>query len=192
MARKSGLSFYRRKKRINSRQVKEVFSWIFVALLAVFIAAVLNYFMGMSTYVVGDSMEPTLYSSQRIFVDRVSYTMSKPKSGDVVVFLPNGNKNAHYYVKRVVAVPGDRVLIDGGMLFVNGEESDLIPAPISDAGIADHELTLGKGEYFCIGDNPGSSEDSRSSGIGPVEAEDIVGKVWFALAGEEGSTGFVK
>ena len=111
MAKTSGLSFYRRKKIISTGMVKEIFSWIFGIVAAVFIAAVLNYFWGMSTYVVGVSMEPALYNGQRIFVDRVTYTISKPKVDDVVVFLPNGNRNAHYYVKRVVAVPGDKVLI---------------------------------------------------------------------------------
>ncbi len=192
MAKKSGLSFYRRKKRINAGVIKEIFSWIFVTVLAVFLAAVLNYFMGMSTYVVGTSMEPTLYNGQRIFIDRLTYTLSKPKADDVVVFLPNGNRNAHYYVKRVVAVPGDKVWIDNGTLYVNGVECELIGVQISDAGIAANELTLGKGEYFCVGDSPGSSEDSRSAGIGPVESEDIIGKVWFALEEGEGVTGFVK
>ena len=192
MAKTGGLSFYRQKKFISAGLVKEITSWIFGIVAAVFIAAVLNYFCGMSTYVVGVSMEPTLYNGQRIFIDRVTYTVSKPKADDVVVFLPNGNRNAHYYVKRVVAVPGDKVLISEGNLYVNGEVCDLIAANIMEAGVAANELTLGKNEYFCIGDSPSSSEDSRSADIGPVHAEDMIGKVWFAIADGAGSTGFVK
>ena len=192
MAKTNGLSFYRRKKIISTGLVKEIFSWMFGIVAAVFIAAVLNYFWGMSTYVVGVSMEPTLYNGQRIFIDRVTYTVSKPKVDDVVVFLPNGNRNAHYYVKRVVAVPGDKVLISEGKLYVNGEVCPVIPANIMEPGIAANELTLSKNEYFCIGDSPSSSEDSRSADIGPVHAEDIIGKVWFAKAYGDGRTGFVK
>ncbi len=192
MAKPVGLSFYRHKKVISAGLVKEIFSWIFGIVAAVFIAAVLNYFFGMSTYVVGVSMEPALYNGQQIFVDRVTYTVSKPKADDVVVFLPNGNRNAHYYVKRIVAVPGDKVLISEGKLYVNGEVCDLIDANIMEAGIAANELTLNKNEYFCIGDSPDSSEDSRSADIGPVHTEDMIGKVWFALAGEEGSTGLIR
>ena len=192
MTRPGGLSFYRRRKSISANILKEIVGWIFGIIAAVFLAAVLNFGFGMSTYVVGVSMEPTLYNGQQIFINRVNYQLLKPKAGDVVVFLPNGNKNAHYYVKRVVAVPGDKVLIRDGKLYVNGEKSSLIEADIRDAGIAADELVLNTNEYFCIGDSPGSSEDSRSANIGAVEKEDIIGKVWFHLNSEDSGIGFVK
>ena len=159
---------------------------------AIFIAVVLNVFLGMSTSVVGVSMEPTLYNGQQIFINSFVYLISSPKAGDVIVFLPNGNENAHYYVKRVTAVPGDRVLISGGILYVNGEESPWVTEKLVDAGIAANEFTLENGEYFCIGDNPGNSEDSRSANVGPVKETDIIGKVWFRAPYQEEGMGFVK
>jgi signal peptidase I len=63
---------------------------------------------------------------------------------------------------------------------------------LAEAGIAAEEFTVENGEYFCIGDNPGNSEDSRSANIGPVREEDILGKVWFRAACEEIGMGFVK
>ena len=193
MARRNrGLSFYRRREKIRPGVIKEIFSWLFGIAAAVFIAGVLNYFFGMSTSVVGVSMEPVLYNGQRIYISRFQYLLSRPEPGDVVVFLPNGNKNSHYYVKRVVAVPGDRVWIHDGRLYVNDEESTLIEARITEAGIAANELTLKSGEYFCLGDSPGGSEDSRSAGIGPVKEETILGKVWFCLGCEERKAGFVR
>lgn len=192
MARNKGLSFYKRRKKISVTAVREVFSWIFGIAAAVFIAAVLVFFLGMSTNVVGVSMEPTLYNGQKIFVNRFIYLLSSPKRGDVVVFLPNGNENAHYYVKRVVAVPGDRLQIQEGVLYVNGEVSGWVSEKILDSGIASNELVLGSGEYFCIGDNPNNSEDSRSANIGPVEEEDIIGEAWFRMSKEESGAGFVK
>ena len=192
MSRHRGLSFYRRRKKISMGAVREVFSWIFGMLAAIFIAAVLNYFLGMSTTTVGVSMEPTLYNGQRIYIDRFSYLLSTPKRGDVVVFLPNENKNSHYYVKRVVAVPGDKVQIRNGSLYVNGEESTLITMKITDAGIAENELTLKNGEYFCIGDSPSSSEDSRSANVGPVSEKDIIGKAWFKLGKDDSSMGVIR
>ena len=192
MAKNKGLSFYRRRKSISASLMKEIFSWITGIVIAVFLAVTVNYCLGMSTYVVGVSMEPTLYNGQRIFINRLSYKIKGPQAGDVVVFLPNGNRNAHYYVKRVVAVPGDTVKIQDGILYVNGEASDLITVKIQEEGIASNELTLGKGEYFCIGDSPGSSEDSRSANIGPVDSEDIIGKVWFRLSCEDAGMGLVK
>ena len=190
--RGKGLSFYKRKKKISSAMIREGFIWVFDIFTAVFIAAVLVFFFGMTTNVVGVSMEPTLYNGQKIFVDRFLYVFSSPKPGDVIVFLPNGNENAHYYVKRVVAVPGDHLVIQDGTLYVNGIESSFVSDYLSDPGIAVNEFTLESGEYFCLGDNPANSEDSRSANIGPIRTEDIIGKAWFRMKSEEQGMGFIK
>ena len=192
MAKIKELSFYKKKKKISPTIVREIFTWLFGILVAVFIAGVLVYFLGMTTNVVGVSMVPSLYNEQKIYINRFLYVVSSPARGDVVVFLPNGNENAHYYVKRVVAVPGDSVLVSNGILYVNGLESPWVTERISDPGIVENELTLGVGEYFCIGDNPGNSEDSRSANIGPVQETDIIGKVWFRAPCEQLGMGFVK
>ena len=192
MARQKGLSFYRRKKKISSALLREIFSWIFGIVVAIFIAEVLTWFYGMTTFVVGASMEPVLYNGQKILIDRFDFVLSSPKAGDVVAFLPNGNENAHYYVKRVVAGPGDEVLIEKGILYVNGEKSDWVDEKILDAGIAENPLTMNKGEYFCIGDNINNSEDSRSANIGPVKETDMIGRVWFCLACNNAKMGFVQ
>lgn len=192
MARHKGLSFYQRKKKISAAVLREIFNWIFGILAAGFIAVVVVCFFGMTTHVVGVSMEPSLYSGQEILVDRFGYVLSSPKAGDVVIFLPNGNENAHYYVKRVVAVPGDSVLIEDGVLYVNGETSPWVSEKILEAGIAENQLTMGKGEYFCMGDNVNNSEDSRSANIGQVRDVDIIGRAWLRLACKEAGIGFIK
>lgn len=192
MARNKGLTFYKRRKKINTAVLKEVFSWIFGIFAAIFIACVANFFMGMTTNVVGVSMEDTLSNGQTIYINRFLYLISSPKRGDVVVFLPNGNENAHYYVKRVVGVPGDSVRIENGVLYVNGTQSEWISEKILEPGIAENEFTLTVGEYFCIGDNPNNSEDSRSANVGPVKEEDIVGKAWLHLRSGNQGIGFVK
>ncbi len=190
--RHKGLSFYRRKNKISSAIVKEVFSWIFGIVAAIFLACIVNYFFGMTTSVVGVSMENTLYNSQKVFINRFIYIISAPKHGDVVVFLPNGNENSHYYVKRVVGVPGDKVKIVDGVLYINGIESEWVTEKIMEPGIAENEFKLLSGEYFCIGDNPNNSEDSRSANIGPVKETDMVGRAWFHLSGGEDGIGFIK
>ena len=190
--RNKGLSFYKKKKKISQELLREIFSWIFGIALSVFLAAVVVVFLGKSTRVVGMSMEPTLENGQQIFIDRFLYILSSPKAGDVVAFLPNGNENSHYYVKRVVAVPGDKVRIADGTLYVNGQESKWVTERILDAGIAENEIILGNKEYFCIGDNPNNSEDSRSANIGPVEESDMIGKAWFHLSSESDGIGFIK
>lgn len=191
MLRNKGLSFYKRKKKISSSAVREVLVVLFGMLAAVFIAVVLTFFFGTYTSMVGMSMEPRLYNGQRVYINRISYLLSTPKVGDVVVFLPNGNTNTHYYIKRVVAVPGDTVLIQNGVLYVNGMASAWVDMKIMDPGIAEVELVLELDEYFCMGDNPGSSEDSRSANIGPVKERDIIGEAWLHLGSDEAGMGLV-
>lgn len=190
--RNKGLSFYKKKKKISQALLREIFSWIFSIALSVFLAGVIVIFLGRSARVVGMSMEPTLENGQQIYIDRFTYILSSPKAGDVVTFLPNGNENSHYYIKRVVAGPGDKVRIADGTLYVNGQQSIWVTERVLDAGIAENELILGSGEYFCIGDNPNNSEDSRSANIGPVDEDDIVGKAWFHLKSSTEGMGFIK
>ena len=192
MTRQRGLSFYKKKKKINPVVIKEIFSTLFGMAVAAFIAFALVFFFGMSTNVVGVSMEPVLYNGQTIYINRFAYALSAPDRGDVIVFRPNGNVNVHYYVKRVIAVPGDEVQIVGGICYVNGEESPYVTSRIMDPGIAGNGLTMGSGEYFCLGDNPNNSEDSRSANIGAVKDTDILGQAWFCLGGGGGKIGLIQ
>lgn len=192
MARRKGLTFYQKKNKLNSRLLKDIMEMIVGGVVAVFLAFVIVFSIGMCTSVIGDSMEPTLYNGQRILMNRIMYRLSTPKRGDVIVFLPNGNQNSHYYVKRVAAEPGDTVVIREGVLYVNSvpyTKAEL--DKIADPGILENELTLEKDEYFVIGDNINNSEDSRSGNIGPVKADSIIGKVWFHMASAGSGMGFI-
>lgn len=191
--RHKGLSFYEKKKRINAHVLKEIFGMIFSTFAAVFLAVVLVSSVGVRTNVIGVSMEPSLYNGQEVLINRFIYKLSAPKKDDVVVFLPGGNQNAYYYVKRIVAVPGQRVQIIEGMLYVDGiPEENEVYDKMEDAGIAENELLLGNDEYFVLGDNRNSSEDSRSGNIGPVNRDTIYGKAWFHMSGGEDGMGLVR
>lgn len=194
MARTKGLSFYKKKKKVSSVIIRETFGYIFGITVTIFIAAVLVYTLGITTPVIGDSMEKSLYNGQTVYIDKIRYLFTQPKVGDVVVFLPNGNTNSHYYVKRVVAKGGDRVQILDGKVYVNGREiaDSFDRDKIKDPGIAENEITLASDEYFVLGDNTNSSEDSRSANIGPVKKSDIVGRAWFHLRAEGIAPGFVR
>ncbi len=190
--RHKGLSFYKKKKKISATLIKEILSWIFVLFVAVFIGAVTVYAVGMTTCMVGVSMEPELVNGQNVLINRYAYLILSPKKGDVVAFLPNGNHNSHYYIKRVVAGPGERVQIIAGRLYVNGNEIADGYDKMADPGIAQNVLTLGGDEYFVLGDNRNNSEDSRSANIGIVNGKDIIGKVWFHMKLDNHKMGFVK
>ncbi len=180
MFRSRGLNFRRRRRKVSLDSVRQ---WIFLGIkiglvLALAFGVVLA--VGMRVTVVGSSMESTLSDGDTVFVDRLSYNLSEPKAGDLVVFLPNGNVKSHYYIKRVVAVPGDTVQIVDGVLYVNGEMYDEVDTEaIINAGLAQDEIVVGEGEYFVLGDNRNNSEDSRYANIGNVKKEYIIGRAWF-------------
>lgn len=188
-----GLNFRRRKKRVDLSALQGILVWIGEAALAFVIGCILVYFFGYSLSNVGQSMEPTLYSGDRVLINRLVYEVKSPDYGDLIVFRPNGNVNAHYHVKRVVGKPGDTVTIKSGRVFVNGQVLDepVQTESMKDAGLAEEGVTLGQDEYFVLGDNRNNSEDSRSADIGNVEKKNILGKAWFILAPGE-CFGFLK
>ena len=192
MARKKGLTFYEKEKKINKSTIHEILSTPFYCGVAVFLAFVLVFSVGMKISMVGVSMEPALYNGQEVLINRFIYKITSPKRGDVIAFLPNGNQNSHYYLKRIVGLPGESIQIIDGYVYINGER---VPEDeydkMADYGIAGNEIQLGSDEYFVLGDNRNMSEDSRSGNIGAVKKDTIAGKVWFHLSCDEEGTGFV-
>lgn len=194
MARHKGLTFYEKKKRISRKMIREIFSTIFYCFAAILVAFVIVFAMGMKISVIGVSMEPSLYNGQEVLVNRFIYKFVSPGRGDVIVFLPNGNPNSHYYLKRIVGLPGEQVQIIDGYVYVDGEplsEGDSYDK-IADPGIAENGIVLESDEYFVLGDNRNASEDSRSGNIGPVGKETITGKAWFYMEEDLAEMGFVK
>ncbi len=184
LRKRSGLNFSRRRKRINKTAAKEVFTWAWEIAIAVLVTLVFMYFFGFHTNVVGQSMLETLKDGDGILVNRFVYKIKQPSANDVIVFLPNGNENSHYYVKRVIGVPGDTVQIKNGAVYVNGkmfEETTDVSA-IENAELAAQEIVVGEDEYFVLGDNRNNSEDSRYANIGNVKKEYIEGKAWFVTS----------
>ncbi len=193
MARRKGLTFYQKKKKLNIIVVKEIFSWIFWIFASMLLAVVIVFCIGMKTSVIGPSMEPSLYNGQSIFLNRLIYKVASPREGDVIVFLPNGNEKSHYYVKRVVGVPGDTLYIKNGLLYVNDEVVEkYFNDRIAEPGLLESEVTLEEDEYFVIGDNCNNSEDSRSANIGTVKKSYIIGKAWMKLAAGDSELGLIE
>lgn len=188
------MTFYQKKKRLNPKVIKDVLELLVGGLVAVFLAFVIIFSVGMRTSVIGDSMEPVLYNGQEILMNRIIYRLTTPKRGDVIVFLPNGNQNSHYYVKRVVGLPGEMIQIRDGRVYIDGlllSEDDSLDE-MADPGIAQNEMTLAQDEFFVLGDNRNSSEDSRSGNIGAVKKDNIVGKAWFHMKTGDESIGLIE
>lgn len=177
-----GLSFRKKRRKVSLSATKNGILWVVEIIIVLALALALVYCAGMKVTVVGNSMENNLMDGSQVLVNRFTYNLTDPKSGDVIVFLPNGNEKSHYYIKRVVGVPGDKVQIINGVLYVNGELFDEQDTEvIKNAGLAEEEITVGEDEYFVLGDNRNSSEDSRYANIGNIKKEYITGKAWFVI-----------
>jgi signal peptidase I len=194
MAKVKGLTFYHKESKLNKESVKSILELAAATLITVFLAFGITYVFGSRTGIIGDSMEDALPASSQVLINRFVYMVSAPKRGDVVVFLPYGNTNTHYYTKRVVGLPGETVQITDGRLYIDGyvAESQDAYDYMEDAGMAGSPIILGEREYFVLGDNRNSSEDSRSGNIGPVNRANIIGKAWLVIPGKDGRVSLVE
>lgn len=183
-----GLTFRRRQVKMSRSLLYEIITWTFSIAVAIFAAFVVVSSIGLQTSVVGPSMEPTLYNGQRILINRMIYQFKAPERNDVIVFQPNGNENSHYYVKRVIGLPGETIQIKQGKVYIDGDPyTEDVIEDTQTAGIAEEEISLGVDEYFVLGDNRENSEDSRSANIGNVSSDMIDGKAWYHM--ESGKMG---
>ena len=194
MAKAKGLTFYQKESKLNKEFFKGVLELVVATVIVVFLAFGITYVFGSRTGIIGDSMEEALPASSQVLINRFVYMVSAPKRGDVIVFLPYGNTNTHYYTKRVVGLPGETIQIIEGRLYVDGYAAESQDAYdyIEDAGMAESPILLGEKEYFVLGDNRNSSEDSRSGNIGPVNRDNIIGKAWMVVPGKDGRISLVE
>lgn len=152
----------------------------FVIALAMFVLMYL--FLFQPHQVKGNSMFPNFHDQEYLLTDKITYRLSKPKRGDVIVF--KAPKNEEYdYIKRIVGLPGDTVKVENCHVFINNqslEESYLTENVCTSAGRSwqtGQSIILSEDEYFVVGDNRPYSSDSRDWGA--VPEENIVGKAWF-------------
>lgn len=187
--RRSSLNFGRTRRKFNVERFKYIMTWVAEIAGVILLAYVLVSTFGIRTNVVGQAMSDTLENGDEVFINKL---VKSPDSGDVIVFLPNGNEKSHYYIRRVIGVPGDIVQIKDGAVYINGElyNEKIDVASMEEEGIAGEEIELGEDEYFVLGDNRNNSEDSRYANIGNIKKEYIIGLAWYRVKSEYG-TGFI-
>ena len=169
------------KLHIDLERVRAALVWIFKIGAVCFLAFVLVWYFGQQISTVGDSMNPVLKNGDVVLVDRLIYNAMAPRRGDIIVFKPKGNENVHYYTKRIIGLPGEDIEIIENRIYIDGVKLDeeYKTTDIDDVGIVDEKIRLAEDEYFVLGDNRVSSEDSRNADIGNVRRRDIYGMAWF-------------
>lgn len=153
---------------------------IFVS-LAIFV--VLYVFAIQPHQVKGLSMYPTFNDGEYLLTNKISYRFGEPKYGDIIIFKAPLNEE-YEYIKRIIGMPGDKVMLSNGHFFINGvelNETEYLDKSVSTLqerflkeGV---EMVVPPNSYFVAGDNRPHSSDSRD--FGPVPKDNIVGKAWF-------------
>ena len=136
-------------------------------------------FVAEARYIPSSSMEPTLEINDRLIIEKMSYRFREPVRGDVVVFNPTEALKAQdfndAFIKRIIGLPGETVLVREGKVYVNGEqitEKYIAEDPNYDYG----PVVVPEGEYLVLGDNRNNSYDSHYWGFVPQDK--IIGKAF--------------
>ncbi|MGA2760349.1 MAG: signal peptidase I [Candidatus Cybelea sp.] len=124
----------------------------------------------------GRSMEPLIHSGEYVLINTFAFRFGAPRRGEVVAFRHEGDAR-EVFIKRVIGLPGDRIRIDRGRVYVSGTEQDepYVQDP-DDRSVP--ELVVPPSSVYVLGDNRANSEDSRS--FGPVSDDRLIGR---AVAG---------
>lgn len=167
------------------KKKNEAFEWIKALGIAVVIAIIVRSFLFTNYIVDGQSMMPNLQDGNRLIVNKIEYKMMKPDRFDIVIF--HATKTADY-VKRVIGLPGDKIVYKNDVLYVDGKA---VKEPYLDAYKANllsgqltwdftltgetGRATVPKGKLWVMGDNRQISSDSRDFGF--VDMDQVVGEV---------------
>jgi signal peptidase I len=168
-----------------SKTVKnEAWEWIKALAIAGVLVFVIRFFVFAPFIVEGPSMEPNFYTNERLIVNKILYDIRAPKRGEVVVFHAPEGKD---YIKRVIALPGELVKVEGDKVYINGQEMEqtFLKEALDKAAkegrpyntLANYKETkVPEGSIFAMGDNRSNSKDSRDPTVGFVPYKEIVGR----------------
>src|SRR3989344_7048399 len=144
----------------------EIIEIVLISIVTVFL---IRNFLAQPFLVSGASMEPTFDNRDYLFIDEITYRFREPERGEVIVFrYPQDPKV--YFIKRIVGLPGDRVVIKNGKVVVYSGGQEIKISGDTNGSV---DRTMGEGQYFVLGDNRYNSFDSRN--WGPVPRENIIG-----------------
>jgi len=167
-----------KKKWDKKSVIKEVRDYVFLIILAFVLAFLMNKFVYANAEVPTGSMIPVVQPNDRLIVNRLAYLFEEPKRGDIVMFaFPDDEKDN--YLKRIIGLPGEKVEIKNGLVYINDSEKPLDETYINDPPNGNYgPYNVPEGCYFMLGDNRDESKDARFWNNTYVKKEKIVGKAW--------------
>ena len=167
-----------KKKWDKKSVIKEVRDYVFLIILAFALAFLMNKFVYANAEVPTGSMIPVVQPNDRLIVNRLAYLFEEPKRGDIVMFaFPDDEKDN--YLKRIIGLPGEKVEIKNGLVYINDSEKPLDEPYINDPPNGNYgPYNVPEGCYFMLGDNRDESKDARFWNNTYVKKEKIVGKAW--------------
>ncbi len=158
---------------------KDFFKFLIIALA---IAIPFRYFIAQPFIVSGSSMDPTFADKQYLIVDEITYRFQSPQRGDVVIF-KYPLDTSKYFIKRIIGLPGEHVVIEGPRTTIFNKEHPegiVLNEPyVVYPSTKTANITLKDDEYFTAGDNRDKSLDSRY--WGPMPKKDMIGRAIFRL-----------
>ncbi len=174
--------FMEEQKPKSKKIIKELLEWVIYFIILMILTYLTVTYVGQRTRVEGDSMYPMLHDGDNLIVDKITYKFSDPERFDIVVF-PYQYETNIFYIKRIIALPGETILIKDGVIYIDGEvlDEEYGAEVIELSGIAAEEIQLGDDEYFVLGDNRNHSKDSRDPSVGLLHEDDLVGRAWMRI-----------
>lgn len=174
----------------SKRIWNEVISWVVIIAVGFVMALLVNKFVIIKVEIPTCSMENTIMTDDRLIGNRLSYMITKPKRGDIVIFKFPDNREENY-IKRIIGLPNETVTITDGKVYINHSETPLEEPYLKEAMDVeeDMEFVVPKGHYFMMGDNRNMSDDARYWTNKYVPLDDIIGQPLFRYSP---SFGFVK
>lgn len=177
----------------DNKERNEIMDWLKSIGSAIVIAILIKAFVFNTTYVLGNSMYPTLHERDRLFAVKIPLYFSGPHRGDVIVLEAPDNVNKDY-IKRVIGLEGDKVEIKDGRVYVNDNllEEDYIDKNSYTHTYEEKSWMVPKGEVFVLGDNreEGASKDSRYFGC--ISLDSIKGITGFRYFPFDNRFGLIK
>jgi signal peptidase I len=168
-----------KKKWDKKSIIKEIRDYVFLIVLAFALAFLMNKFVYANAEVPTGSMIPIVQPGDRLIVNRLAYLFEEPQRGDIVMFIYPDNEKDNY-LKRIIGLPGEKVEIRDGLVYINDSKKPLSEPYLNDPPNGDFgPYNVPEGCYFMLGDNRDISQDARYWKNKYVKKEKIVGKVLF-------------